>query len=181
MAWTKFRFLGGCYPTWDTYNVRIWRFSIQSATNCCWRIITHVQRGRESLPTKVCLPIQREGGWIFFCVDNKWLTPYEIILFFHCGWIKDEKNELLVPVMFPDHTPPTPDALLERIWCNCAIDKPCSRGSCSCTNTEFSCTKFCKCYSRTCFNSWTVQKNSDYESEDELELEYEEWCLKMNL
>ena len=102
------------------------------------------------------------------------MTPYEIILFFQCGWIKDEKNELLVPVMFPDHTPPTPDALLEMIWCNCAIDKPCSRGSCSCTNREFSCTKFCKCYSRTCFNSWTVQKNSDNESEDELELEDEE-------
>ena len=44
--------------------------------------------------------------------------PYEIIFFFQCGWIKDENNECLVPVMFPDHTPPAPDPLLEMIRCN---------------------------------------------------------------
>ena len=66
--------------------------------------------------------------------------PYEIIFFFRCGWIKNEKNECLVPVMFPDHTQPAPDALLEMIWCNCATDIPCSRRSCSCTNVQLSCT-----------------------------------------
>ena len=94
---------------------------------------------------------------------------YEIILFFQCGWIKDGKNECLVPVMFPDHTPPAPDALLEMIRYNCATDTPCSRRSCSCINAQLSRFKFCKCYGRTYFN-WTVQENSDNESEDELEL-----------
>ena len=92
------------------------------------------------------------------------MTTYEIILFFQCGWIKDEKNECLVPVIFPDHSPPAPDALLETI-----IDIPCSRRSCSYTNAQLSCTKFLKCYGKTCFN--TVQENSDEESEEELELE----------
>ena len=105
--------------------------------------------------------------------------PYGVILFFWCGWIKNEKNECLVPVMFPDHTPPAPDALLEMIRCNCATDTPCSRRSCSCTNAQLSCTKFCKCYYRTCFDSCPVQENSDNEREDELELEDGE-CLKMN-
>ena len=76
--------------------------------------------------------------------------------------------------MFPDHTPPAPDALLEMIWCNCARDTLCSRRSCGCTNAQLLCTKFCKCYDKTCFNSWTVPENSDNESEDELKLEDEE-------
>ena len=97
--------------------------------------------------------------------------PYEIILFFQCGWIKDEKNECLVPVLFPDHTPPAPDVLLEMIRCNCATDTPCSQRSCSYTNAQLSRTKFCKCYSRTCFNSWTAQENSTKKSKDELERE----------
>ena len=97
------------------------------------------------------------------------MTTYEIILFFQCGWIKDEKNECLVPVIFPDHSPPAPDALLETIRYNCATDIPCSRRSCSYTNAQLSCTKFLKCYGKTCFN--TVQENNDEESEEELELE----------
>ena len=131
---------------------------------------------------------QREGQkFPFFCARNKLMTHYEIILFFQCEWIRDEKNECLVPVMFPDHTPPAPHVLLEMIQCNCATDTPYSWRSCSCTNAQLSCTKFCKCYGRTCFNSWTcfksliVQENSNNESEDKLRLEDWEWCLKMNL
>ena len=135
---------------------------------------------REGLPTKVCLHIQREGGSknSIFCVCNKCIN--EIILFFQCGWIQDEKNKCLVPVMFPDHTPPASAALLEVIHYNCATDTPCSRHLCRWTNAKLSCTKFYKCYGRTCFNSWTVQENSNNESYDELELEDGEWCLKVN-
>ena len=74
-------------------------------------------------------------------------------------------------MMFPDHTPPAPDVLLKMIWFNFATDTPCSRCSCSCTSAQLSCTKFCKCYGRTFFNSRTVQENSDYKIKDELELE----------
>ena len=76
-----------------------------------------------------CVFWGREGKkFPFFCIRNKWMTPHEIILF-QCGWIKDEKKECLVPVMFADHTTPIPDALLEMIWCNCETDTPCSRCS----------------------------------------------------
>ena len=73
--------------------------------------------------------------------------------------------------MFPDHTPPSPNVLLEVICCNCVTDTPCLRRSCSCAKAQLSCTKFCKCYGRTCFNNWTALEISDNESEDKYELE----------
>ena len=137
---------------------------------------------REGGSTYKSMLAYSEGGRVknfhVFCVRNKWMTPMRLFSTFSVDGSKMKRMNAWS--QFPDLTPPTPDALLEIIWCNCATDTSCSWRSCSCTNAQLSCTKFCKCYGRTCFNSWTVQENSDNESKDELEREDRE-CLKVNL
>ena len=86
------------------------------------------------------------------------------------GWGLDNTN--LVPIMTGGLAAPTD--LIELSMCSCKTG--CSSGRCTCKKNNLLCTEMCKC-SDACENSNCNEKESIYESEDEISDLIEIVCL----
>ena len=86
------------------------------------------------------------------------------------GWELDNTN--LVPIMTGGLAAPT--GLIELSMCSCKTG--CSSGRCTCKKNNLLCTEMCKS-SDACENSNCNEKESIYESEDEISDLIEIVCL----
>ena len=77
------------------------------------------------------------------------------------GWYKDMINKLLLPVMIPPGCQAVPDQVLKIFNCKCTSAEPCSSKNCSCSQNKLSCSIFCACCDKTCYNEWTAQEEQD--------------------
>ncbi len=95
-------------------------------------------------------------------------------MFFECvqfGWLRNEEEEILVPVMAAEEVQVLPNEVSRVLACNCKAAEACKRGYCSCKSFTISCTQFCACYSTKCYNEWTVEQASFYDSQSDSEEE----------
>ena len=68
------------------------------------------------------------------------------------GWVNDDQNKSLQPVILPDEVELVPWMVLRLIKCGCHSTTPCSPSACSCNYANMKCTIFCICYNQGCCN-----------------------------
>ena len=68
------------------------------------------------------------------------------------GWVKDDQNKSLQPVILPDEVKLAPEMIRRLNRCGCHSSAPCSSRACSCNSANMKCTIFCVCYNQGCCN-----------------------------
>jgi hypothetical protein len=62
-----------------------------------------------------------------------------------------------------------PPDLLKVVACDCRINRPCSRNSCSCKSAGLSCTSFCKCHADAVCQNEHTKHEEEFESDSDAE------------
>jgi hypothetical protein len=161
------KFVAACYGSKTVENMSKVRFEI-------WRSKTSKKKITKPPPLKSLPPtseafaenVKRAHLQVALWKAASEPDPPDLCLDIH-GWMKDEVDKSLTPIMVPPNVAPAPPEILQMICCGCSTEHPCSTARCGCAAAQLACSIFCKCEGgELCSNPWTKHISSDAEDSD---------------